>query len=111
MKLGGSLPHSKESTTCPYPSQINQFLCPSHFWQSQLVSFLVGLRTYQHPGTYRCSLWPKYLCETCNLSYLPTKPPEQWVTGHCRESKAAGAWRWPPAPSKAPPGLSCSVLE
>ena len=48
--LGGSLPHSQESTTCPYPSQINPFLCPSHFWQTQLVSFLVGLRTYQHPG-------------------------------------------------------------
>ena len=50
MELGGSLPHSQESTTCPYPSQINPFLCPSHFWQAQLVSFLVGLRTYQHPG-------------------------------------------------------------
>jgi len=51
MELGSSLPHSQESTTCPYPSQINPFLCPSHFWQEQLVSFLVGLRTYQHPGT------------------------------------------------------------
>jgi len=50
MELGGSLPHSQESTTCPYPRQINPFLCPSHFWQAQLVSFLVGLRTYQHPG-------------------------------------------------------------
>ena len=49
MELGVSLPHSQESTTCPYPSQINPFLCPSHFWQAQLVSFLVGLRTYQHP--------------------------------------------------------------
>jgi len=48
MELGGSLPHSQQSTTCPYPSQINPFLCPSHFWQAQLVSFLVGLRTYQH---------------------------------------------------------------
>jgi len=51
MEDGGSLPHSKVSTTCPYPSQINPFLCPSHFWQTQLVSFLVGLRTYQHLGT------------------------------------------------------------
>ena len=48
--IGGSLPHSEESTTCPYISQISPFLCPSHFWQAQLVSFLVGLRTYQHPG-------------------------------------------------------------
>jgi len=32
MELGVSLPHSQESTTCPYPSQISQFLCPSHFW-------------------------------------------------------------------------------
>jgi len=30
MELGGSLPHSQEYTTCPYPSQINPFLCPSH---------------------------------------------------------------------------------
>jgi hypothetical protein len=49
MKLGGSLPHSQTPITCPYPSQINPFLCPSHFWQAQVVSFLVGLRTYQHP--------------------------------------------------------------
>jgi len=34
MELGGSLPHSKESTTCPYPNQINPFLCPSHFWHA-----------------------------------------------------------------------------
>jgi len=32
MELGGSLPHSQEPITCPYPSQINPFLCPSHFW-------------------------------------------------------------------------------
>ena len=51
MELGGSLPQSQESTTCPYPSQINLFLCPSYFWQGQLVSFLVRLRTYQHPST------------------------------------------------------------
>ena len=50
MELGGSLPHSQESTTCPYLSQINPFLCPSYFRQEQLVSFLVELRTYQHPG-------------------------------------------------------------
>jgi len=52
MELGGSLPHSQVSTTCPYPSQINPFHCPSQFWQAQLVSVLVGLRTYQHPGIY-----------------------------------------------------------
>jgi len=51
MELGVSLPHSQQSTICPYPNQINPFLCPSHFWQAQLVSFLVGLTTYQHPGT------------------------------------------------------------
>jgi len=51
MELGGSLPHSQQSTTCPYPSQTNPILCPSYFWQAQLVSFLVGLRTYQHPGS------------------------------------------------------------
>jgi len=32
MELAGSLPHSQKSTTCPYPSQINPFLCPSHSW-------------------------------------------------------------------------------
>jgi len=51
MELGDSIPHSQQSTTCPYPSQINPFLCLSHFWQAQLVSFLVGLRIYQHHGT------------------------------------------------------------
>jgi len=55
MKLGDSLPHSQETTTCPNPSQINPFLCPSYFWQEQVVSFLVGLRTYQHPGKF-CEL-------------------------------------------------------
>ena len=52
MELGGSLPHSHESTICPYPSQINPFLCPSHFRQAQPFSFMVGLRNYQHPGIY-----------------------------------------------------------
>jgi len=57
MELGGSsLPHSQESTTCPYPSQINPFRCPNHFWQVQVVCFLIGLRTYQHPGTI-CAAW------------------------------------------------------
>jgi len=51
MEFGSSLPHSQEYTTCPYPSQINAFFCPSQFWQAQLVSILVGLRTYQHPNT------------------------------------------------------------
>jgi len=37
----------------PYPSQTNPCLCPSHFWQAQFVSFLVGLRTYLHPGMCR----------------------------------------------------------
>ena len=50
MELGRSLPHSQQSTTCPYPNQINPFLCPTHVWKAQLVSFLVGLRTYQHTG-------------------------------------------------------------
>jgi len=53
MELWGSLPHSQQSIksiTCPYPCQTNPFLCPSHFWQAQLVSFLVGLSSYQHPG-------------------------------------------------------------
>ena len=31
MELGGSLPHSQESSTRPYPSHINPFLRPSHF--------------------------------------------------------------------------------
>jgi len=52
MELGGSLPHSQEPTTYPYRSQINPFFCPSHFWQAQLVSCLVGLMTYQHPGYF-----------------------------------------------------------
>jgi len=69
MELGCSLPHSQESTTCPSPSQINPLLCPSHFSQAQLVSFLVGPRTYQHPGThYRC----REYC--CNWSHLMTHP-------------------------------------
>jgi len=62
MELGGSLPHSQESTTCPYPSQINPFLCPSHFSQAQLVSFLVGLRTYQHSGTEVFMQSTRYSC-------------------------------------------------
>jgi len=45
MELGGSWAHSQEPTTSPYPGQISPFLCPSHFWQAQLVSFLVGLWT------------------------------------------------------------------
>jgi len=40
MEVGSSLPHSQQSTTCPFPSQINPFLCPSHFGQAQLVTFL-----------------------------------------------------------------------
>jgi len=48
MELRSSLPHPQQSTTCPYPNQSNPFLCPSHLRQAQLVSFLVGLRTYQH---------------------------------------------------------------
>jgi len=68
MELGGSLPHSQESTTCPYPSQINPFLCPSHFWQVQLVSFLVGLRTYQHPSMTTCSLIGRYT--HCRKTYF-----------------------------------------
>jgi hypothetical protein len=28
----------------------------------------------------------------------PTQPPIQWVSGLFPESKAAGAWRWPPTP-------------
>jgi len=31
---------------------MNPFLCPSHFWQAQIISLLVGLRTYQHPGRW-----------------------------------------------------------
>ena len=49
MELGGSLSHSQQYTTCPYPNQIKSLLCPSHFWQAQFISFLVGLRAYQHP--------------------------------------------------------------
>jgi len=67
MELGSSLPHSQQSTTCPYPNQINPFLCPSQFWQAQLVSFLVGLRTYQHPG--KCVL---YYCHRVSLQLLLT---------------------------------------
>ena len=47
MEFGGSLPHPQQSTNCPYPNQINPLFCPSHYWQAQLISFLVGLRTYQ----------------------------------------------------------------
>jgi len=51
MEVEGSLSHSQDSTTCPYPSQINPFLCPSHFGQPQRFSFLVGLRIYQHTSS------------------------------------------------------------
>jgi len=71
MELGGDLPHSQQSTTCPYPSQINAFLCPSHFWQTQLVSFLVRLSTYQHPGTI-CSLVLQHIAKACYV----TQPEE-----------------------------------
>ena len=54
MEVVSSLPHSQQATTSTYPSQINPFLCPSHFWQAQLVSFLVGLRTYQHHFVLLC---------------------------------------------------------
>jgi len=58
MELGGSLPYSQQSTICPpYPSQNTPFLCQSHSWQAQLVSFLVGLRTYQHPDNYYTICW------------------------------------------------------
>ena len=62
MELRGSLPHSQQSTTSPYPSQINPFLCPSHFWQAQLVSFLVGLWTYQHRGNVAASSHVTWSC-------------------------------------------------
>ena len=55
MEIGCSLPHSQQSTTCPYPSQINPFLFSTHLWQAQLVSFLVGIRTYQHRGSLTAS--------------------------------------------------------
>ena len=48
VEIVGSLPHSQQPTTCPYTNQINPFLRPSLFWQAWLVSFLIGLRTYQH---------------------------------------------------------------
>ena len=126
MELGVSLPHSQESTTCPYPSGIISIPLPITVWtgaacslpgrakdlsaprycllwaaaamgyrdnfcsaffnmlwdpwvqkkyegllscscfvpisfgQAQIVSFLVGLRTYQHPGIVCCErlqLW------------------------------------------------------
>jgi hypothetical protein len=53
MELGDSLTHLKESTTCPYTNQINPYLYPSRFSQAQFVSFLVGLRTYQHPWQWQ----------------------------------------------------------
>ena len=55
MGIGDSLPHLQQPTTCPYPSQINPFLFASHFRKARLLSFLVGLRTYQHRGN-NCSL-------------------------------------------------------
>jgi hypothetical protein len=61
MELGGSLPHSQESTTCPYRSQISPFLCPSHFWLAQLVSFLVGLRSYEYAGSSMERVLPQKL--------------------------------------------------
>ena len=51
IELGGSLPHSQGPPLFICLRQIWPFLCPSHFWQARLVSFLVGLRTYQHPGS------------------------------------------------------------
>jgi len=37
MQFEGSLPHSKQPTACPYPSQIHPIFCPSQF--SQLLIF------------------------------------------------------------------------
>ena len=54
VELVSSLPHPQQFTTSKYPSQIKPFLCPSHFWLAQLVSFLIGLRTYQHPVVFVC---------------------------------------------------------
>ena len=66
MELGGSLPHSQQSNTCLYLSQINPILCPSHFGLAQLVSFLVGLRTYQHPVVYETAK----LCRKAHRTYV-----------------------------------------
>ena len=62
MGIVGLLPNFQVSTTSPFPTQINPFLYPSHFWQAQLVSLVVGLRTYQHPCTYNVTL--RLICAT-----------------------------------------------
>ena len=49
----------------------NPFLCLSHFWQAQLVSVLVGLRTYQHPGIIGvdCKIHKKHVNTWHNMRY------------------------------------------
>jgi len=88
MELGSSLPHSQKSTTCPYPSQIIPFLCPSHFWQAQLVSFLVGLRTYQPRGVRQASC-SKLRCDadSPDSGFTCFIPPPQTNAWTLRQSR------------------------
>jgi len=83
MELGVSLPHSQQSTTCPYPSQINPFFCPSHFWQAQLLSFLPGLRAYQHPGIILLEILPLTLYQ--GALFRPGREADHTPTSHVRK--------------------------
>ena len=53
VELVSSLPHSQQATTSTYPSQINPSVHHTSDWRS-FVSFLIGLRTYQHPVFIVC---------------------------------------------------------
>jgi hypothetical protein len=93
MELWGSLPNSQDSTTCHYPSQINPFLYPSHFWQVQIVSFLVGLRTYQHPVTNPLCRY-SFVQVQCEITFYGV--PVLHDTRHIRNkfaNEAAGSGR------------------
>ena len=53
--------------------------CPWH--ASELVSFLVGLRTYQHPGILLCCEFYKSCCERTPLVTLEAKVAWSFPTG------------------------------
>ena len=56
------------------------------------------------------SRWGRYFPHLSITTLGPIQPPVQWVPGLSRGWRAAGAWRWPLAPSSAMVmnGLNCT---